>query len=289
MFCLFPGHFVRSCQEESFCRVRGCTSKHSTFLHPNTNKNSSKNSNENTTCSNQASNFEPKPNSSANPAASNGYAKLSFSSSATVTGLVLLPVCVKAEDGKDVIRTYVFLDSGSNTSYCTETLLPHEIRKRENGGPYATKTVLGWILNGPLGRDTPKSPTVNFSIQVSMTVEEQFQDFSHQELNDSNLNSKASMSLNDRRALDTMEETVQLKDSHYEIAIPWKTYPPNLVNCNRSVAECRLSLLNNNNELNLHDHTSTYSIAKAMFRNQNHNTGQLRYFDNDLSRTSKKS
>ena len=27
-------------------------------------------------------------------------------------------------------------------------------------------------------------------------------------------------------------------------------------------------------------HTNTYSIAKAMFRNQNYNTGQLRYFDN---------
>ena len=44
---------------------------------------------------------------------------------------------------------------------------------------------------------------------------------------------------------------------------------------------------NNNNELYLHDHTNTYSIAKAMFRNQNYNTGQLRYFDNNLSRTSK--
>ena len=43
----------------------------------------------------------------------------------------------------------------------------------------------------------------------------------------------------------------------------------------------------NNNELYLHDHTSTYSIAKAIFRNQNYNTGQLRYFDNNLSRTSK--
>ena len=47
---------------------------------------------------------------------------------------------------------------------------------------------------------------------------------------------------------------------------------------------------NNNNNINefyLHDHTNTYRIAKAMFRNQNYNTGQLRYFDNNLSRTSK--
>ena len=38
-------------------------------------------------------------------------------------------------------------------------------------------------------------------------------------------------------------------------------------------------LFKNNSELYLHDHTNTYSIAKAMFRNQNYNTaGQLRYF-----------
>ena len=45
---------------------------------------------------------------------------------------------------------------------------------------------------------------------------------------------------------------------------------------------------NNNNELYLHDHTSTYSIAKAIiFKNQNYIIGQLRYFRNNLSRTSK--
>ena len=44
---------------------------------------------------------------------------------------------------------------------------------------------------------------------------------------------------------------------------------------------------NNNNELYLHDHTSTCSFAKAIFKNQNYITEQLRYFDNNLSRTSK--
>ena len=47
------------------------------------------------------------------------------------------------------------------------------------------------------------------------------------------------------------------------------------------------SITYNNNELYLHDHTGTYSIATAIVRNQNYNTGQLRYFDNNLSRTSK--
>ena len=37
----------------------------------------------------------------------------------------------------------------------------------------------------------------------------------------------------------------------------------------------------NNNELYLHDHTSTYSVAKAIYGNQNFIIGQLRYFDNN--------
>ncbi len=31
-----------------------------------------------------------------------------------------------------------------------EALQPLEIRKSENGGPFAVKTVFGWTLNGPL-------------------------------------------------------------------------------------------------------------------------------------------
>ena len=48
-----------------------------------------------------------------------------------------------------------------------------------------------------------------------------------------------------------------------------------------------LFIYNNNNELYLPDYTNAYNIAKAIFRNQNYNTGQFRYFDNNLSRTSK--
>ena len=32
--CLLSGHFVRECPKSSFCKVSGCQSKHSTYLHP---------------------------------------------------------------------------------------------------------------------------------------------------------------------------------------------------------------------------------------------------------------
>lgn len=54
--------------------------------------------------------------------------------------------------------------------------------------------------------------------------------------------SKTSMSQNDRKALNVMEETVKLENSHYEIALPWKFYPPSLPN-NRTLAEQRLHQL----------------------------------------------
>ena len=50
----------------------------------------------------------------------------------------------------------------------------------------------------------------------------------------------------------------------------------------KNLVQNEFEIYNNYNELYLHDHTNTYSIAKAMFRNQNYNTGKLRYFDNNL-------
>ena len=50
------------------------------------------------------------------------------------------------------------------------------------------------------------------------------------------------MSQEDKKALSVFEESVHLKNGHYEVEIPWKNYPPCLPN-NRPVAEHRLKLL----------------------------------------------
>ena len=51
-----------------------------------------------------------------------------------------------------------------------------------------------------------------------------------------------SMSQNDRRALEIMENTVKLSNGHYEIGLPGKNNPPCLEN-NKSQAETRLQPL----------------------------------------------
>ena len=337
--CLNPGHFVHSCQKESFCKVKGCSSKHSSFLHPVNIKNQSNarsldtGANANAT---QGTDADKQPIGDSN-AANNGYVKSSFSTSTTVTGMAIVPVLVKTKESQSVVETYAFLDSGSNTSFCTESLLeklnakgkqtkltlttlqgeensaecslvslqisdllqentvelpevysrpnlpipaeaiatqqdvnrwphlkgvkipkieaeiglligsdvplalqPREFIPSKNGSPFATRTILGWVLNGPLGRTAPKSSTAHF-VQVEKTLDQQFRNYCNLEFNDVVCESKT-MSLNDRRALDIMEESVKLENGHYEIALPWKTYPPNL-KTNRTVAERRLELL----------------------------------------------
>ena len=266
-------------------------------------------------------------------AANNGYIRSSYSTSShSVTGLAILPVRVKAKGHGKMVKTYAFLDPGSNTSFRTESLLerlnfkgtktklslttlqgenepiecslvsleasdlsenntvqlphvysrpslpippeaiarqedvdrwphlkgvnishidaeiglligsdvpealqPREMRPSENGGPFATRTVLGWVLNGPLGRAaTTQVSAANF-VQGSKTLDKQFHDFCNLEFSDTFYES----TLKDQKALNIMEETVKLENGHYEMALPWKFYPPRLQN-NRTLAERRL-------------------------------------------------
>ena len=123
-----------------------------------------------------------------------------------------------------------------------EVLEPREIRPSQNGGPYASRTVFGWVVNGPLGR-TQRSATrtANF-IRTDVELSEQFRSYCNMEFNDSIHDRKHSLSQNDKRALQIMNETATLKNGHYEIALPWKTNPPCLDN-NKTVAQHRLRLL----------------------------------------------
>ena len=50
------------------------------------------------------------------------------------------------------------------------------------------------------------------------------------------------MSLEDKKALRTMEQSVKLQDGHYQVALPWRAFPPFLP-YNRSLAERRLRML----------------------------------------------
>ena len=122
-----------------------------------------------------------------------------------------------------------------------EVLEPIEIRS-QNGGPYATRTIFGWVINGPLGRNGTSESTTNFVQAVNVSLEKQFESFCNREFMDTEYSSRPSFSREDNRALEIMSNSVRLNDGHYEIALPWKKVPPELPN-NRTMAERRLNFL----------------------------------------------
>jgi hypothetical protein len=122
-----------------------------------------------------------------------------------------------------------------------EALQPEEVRKGRNGQPYATRTILGWVVNGPLGREHHPNHIAS-AIKTDVELSQQFEGYCNREFNDSSYDGRTSMSQEDKRAVEIMETSVVLKQGHYELALPWKHYPPCLQN-NKQVAEHRLKLL----------------------------------------------
>ena len=51
------------------------------------------------------------------------------------------------------------------------------------------------------------------------------------------------MSVDDRRALRTMQDTIRIEDGKFQVGIPWKVDPEEALQNNRSIAESRLRML----------------------------------------------
>ena len=54
-----------------------------------------------------------------------------------------------------------------------KALEPQEVHRSEDGGPYAVQTLLGWTINGPLGRPSKSSLAIN-CIQSHAVFNQQF-------------------------------------------------------------------------------------------------------------------
>lgn len=156
-----------------------------------------------------------------------------------------------------------------------QALEPIEFRNIQHGGPYATRTVLGWTINGPLSRKKDDPNVRNFfvksDIHLSQVVENAMnQDFtdkvpygsdssnffakSETPLNDIVLDSinrdfneravydKKEMSQEEQQFMSKVKRTVSLKNGHYQIALPFKDEHPQIPN-NRTQAEQRMTWL----------------------------------------------
>ena len=170
----------------------------------------------------------------------------------TVFSVPGLPVSKESIPRQEDVTTFPYLRDIQIPTMNTEVglligndvpkaLEPREVRMSQDQGPFAIKTVFGWTINGRLGRFGASQPSVNF-IRADKELSQQFRMFCNWEFCDSVYDDKPAMSKEDAEALAIMENSVGLKNGHYEIALPWREAAPQLPN-NRPLAEHRLKLL----------------------------------------------
>ena len=122
-----------------------------------------------------------------------------------------------------------------------DILLPREVRNGNRGEPYATRSLLGWTINGPLGLEYDKCRrhvTSNF-VTMDDTLQKQAETFWKVDDWEAILDEKPSMSIEDRQAIDIWQKSIQKKADHYVLDIPFRSQPPDLP-VNRDIAETRL-------------------------------------------------
>ena len=117
-----------------------------------------------------------------------------------------------------------------------KVLEPWEVINSKEDGPYAIRTVLGWVVNGPLRDGENSMPETGFSVaavnRISVCKLEEM--LSNQYSHDFNERSSEEQgaSREDMRFLKVMDESAQLQDGHYSLKIPFRkdqfTLPNNL-------------------------------------------------------------
>lgn len=120
-------------------------------------------------------------------------------------------------------------------------LEPWEIVNSCGTGPYAVRTVLGWVVNGPLNGNSGASgmeiPTATVNKIAVCRLEEMLISQYNHDFNESNV--KKEMSREDIRFMEIMEQSAILQDGKYCLKLPFKTQEVYLPN-NFAVAKQRV-------------------------------------------------
>ena len=121
----------------------------------------------------------------------------------------------------------------------TEALWPLELRKGKEGEPYATRTPLGWTLNGPLSTEDMEESAISNFIQADVALDRQVEQFWKLDTSEALADCSPQMSVDDQKVVDIWNRSIVMKEGHYELPIPFKSSPPGLPN-NRRTTDRRL-------------------------------------------------
>lgn len=120
---------------------------------------------------------------------------------------------------------------------------PWQIINSQGEGPYAVRTLLGWVVNGPLREGTQSKihPLRVNRISVhnlhEMLIAQYNTDFSERACEEIK-----EMSIEDKRFLKIADESAKIVDGHYSLKLPFRNDDSALPN-NRCIAEQRLQSL----------------------------------------------
>lgn len=132
---------------------------------------------------------------------------------------------------------------GTNASKIIE---PWEIINSQGEGPYAVKTLVGWVVNGPLKYGKPavdndcQSTTVN-RISVANLEKLLISQYNH-DFNEKTSEEKRELSVEDKRFLEIANSSVLHIDGHYTLNLPFRKEDVQMPN-NRLIAMQRLQSL----------------------------------------------
>ena len=121
---------------------------------------------------------------------------------------------------------------GSNVPKATE---PWEVIHSQNEGPYAYKTVLGWVVCGLKGKRTNITSS---RILVKADLHQQLVNMYNHDFNERTVDDKPEKSVEDQRFLEIASSTIEHNNGHYEIGLPLKDRNMKMPN-NRARAEER--------------------------------------------------
>lgn len=121
-------------------------------------------------------------------------------------------------------------------------LEPWQVINSQNDGPYALRTLLGWVINGPLGRGCSarvEEATVTANRISLVDLQQLLVSQYNTDFNEKAYEERNEMSVDDKSFLNVVNESVSIRDGHYCINLPFKSDSVMMPN-NRVVAEQRL-------------------------------------------------
>lgn len=164
-----------------------------------------------------------------------------------------LPIKLKAKSMGNLTKRWAHLDGVQTGGFSDEQIVmiigcdqpkAHWVIDSRIGSesqPFAIKTPLGWVLLGPMEYQTERM--VNHLELKGETVEENLEELTTRLYNaefEDLCSGGRGMSRDEATALEMVATKTIRTNGRYEVPLPWKTYPPNLID-NREYAHRRLN------------------------------------------------